>query len=500
MGAALALAAVGVLLLCLVRGRIPFSSDQAIVALQARDIVAGGTWPAFFDAQDRNLGALESYWVAGLFAILPQTIATYRFALAILIVATVLLAWRYSTAAFGARAGCFAGLYLAAGPPFLLYKGLTSDGAYASLPLIGAAALCLAFRAARRPGGASLVGLAALAGLAFWGSYLNVVWVAPVLIVLGAGGALRRVTPGLGLLCVAAFLVTALPRLATSLMHGMGGLRPPELGAADAAGLREQLAVLLSDGLPTLLGARAVRTGQDVFPAAGLLALLVLAVVGGAGLQLARRATEPRVRAASSAFLSLIVIPPGLALCLGRTDFTEPRYLLPMLLGIAPLLAALLAGRVGPRWLALCCALAIAILHGIGHWREPEREAGLSGFTSHLQPVADALRWRGIEAVYADYWTAYALTFLGGGSLVATPFGSTNVTRRPADLDRVSRAPRPAFLLENADAARLDALLAPRGVTYERTPIAGYTLFAWLPADVVAALRSCLCVPAGPGR
>ena len=131
------------------RGRVPFSSDQAVVAIMAEDILERGAHPVFYYGA-QYAGTLEPHYLALAFAIFGASPLVFRGAMAILVVLAVLGAWATAREAFGDRAGLFAGLYLALGPSFFLYKGLTSDGAYASLLVLSSLSLWLMLVVERR--------------------------------------------------------------------------------------------------------------------------------------------------------------------------------------------------------------------------------------------------------------------------------------------------------------------------------------------------------------
>src|SRR3970040_1364373 len=122
------------------RGRVPFSSDQAVAAIMAEDILERGAHPVFTYGA-HYAGTLEPHYLALVFAIFGASPLVFRGAMAVLVALAVVGVWATAREAFGDRAGFFAGLYLALGPSFFLYKGLTSDGAYASL--LALSSLCL---------------------------------------------------------------------------------------------------------------------------------------------------------------------------------------------------------------------------------------------------------------------------------------------------------------------------------------------------------------------
>src|SRR5215831_10049840 len=109
--------------------RIPWRSDQAIVALMARHILAGEGHPVFYWGV-AYAGSLEPHFVAAIFAMFGPSVGSYRLAMGILFALLVLGVFALTRRLFGDRASLIALAYFAMPPFFLLFKGLTSDGAY----------------------------------------------------------------------------------------------------------------------------------------------------------------------------------------------------------------------------------------------------------------------------------------------------------------------------------------------------------------------------------
>ncbi|HQQ77853.1 MAG TPA: hypothetical protein PLB01_10895, partial [Thermoanaerobaculia bacterium] len=129
--------------------RIPSSADQAVVALMARHILEGRGHPVFYWGATYG-GTLEPHLLAPLFGLFGATPEAFRGFYVALWAAfwggTVAFTARF----FGRSAALVAAAYLAVPPFFLPYKVLTSDGAYASVALLGLAALWCACEADAR--------------------------------------------------------------------------------------------------------------------------------------------------------------------------------------------------------------------------------------------------------------------------------------------------------------------------------------------------------------
>jgi 4-amino-4-deoxy-L-arabinose transferase-like glycosyltransferase len=487
-------------------GRLPFTSDQGIISLMAVDILKRGVHPVFCYGAEYG-GTLEPHYLALIFGLLSPSAAAFRFGMGLLYVLVVLAVSWVARLAYGERAGLVAGLYCALAPAFLLYKGLTSDGAYTSLLLLLAICLGLLLRIedrleAKASSGALEFGLLGLAaGLAWWVHPLAAC-LAPVALVSCLRGRTRGWFTARALLPLAGgFLAGALPWIWHNVGTGWASLHAAELSpATDALPLRVARVAWLA--VPNLLGARAVWRDTPTFPGAPVAALLLFAALSLFALHSLRRAGSHRERHASALLLTLLVIVPLLFLGVARSNYKEPRYLLPIFLAVAPLAGALLAALWPRRALwALLAAVLLALGPGSELRATRFKNWERTGFESDPYQVIAGLRARGVEAVYASYWDAYRLDFLSGGSVAASPFGSGDhgVVRDTRLRARVDRSPTPGFLLCCEDLNRLTAYLAKSSVPYRIAPLAGFSLVTGLPEPTLARLRRCYCIPEAPG-
>jgi len=489
--------AVGTISLMCIRGRVPWSSDAAVVALMARDIVHDGARPVFFDGSQYG-GTLEQFYLASVFRVFPETVTTQRVAIAALLLAVIVFVWLLAREAFGERAALIGGLYLALGPPFFFYRGLTSEGPYTPIYLIGAAILFLLVRIeaksqSERSPTPEVLAVGLLGGLGWWTHPLVLVFAACALAALFAGTARRRLTiwsVGGSLLAMA---TGVLPWLVANVHSGWASLRGPDFARASGFQIHQELGVMLRAGFPTLLGARSVWAGEPLFPGSTAMAYGELAaiVVFGATLLASRRTSLQRYCAV--VLLALVLITPALALSARRADLKEPRLLFPLYLALAPLFGALLTSRAVARWLKGGLCVVVAGLHVTAHAAAPR-------FDPPPAELVKGLRQRGIHEVYASYWTAYELTFLSGGDVVGTPFGSWNLTRRPSDKAKVDRSPSPGFVLDPEEGERFEAFLTNRHWPYRREAIGRHLLFSGLPQAALVEMRRCGCIPASPRR
>ena len=202
----------------------------------ARHILEGRGHPVFYWGATYG-GTLEPHLLApvfGLFGATPEAFRGFYVALwAAFWAGTAAFAARF----FGRGAGLLAAAYLAIPPFFLPYKILTSDGAYASVALLGLAVLWLATEAdarleAGRPAGAPLALLGLAAGVGIWVTpvTLPVVAVAGLWLLARPG---RRPDFAALAACGAGALLGAAPSLVWNLRHA--GRSAP--GSRDVAGV-----------------------------------------------------------------------------------------------------------------------------------------------------------------------------------------------------------------------------------------------------------------------
>ncbi|HEV7517194.1 MAG TPA: hypothetical protein VGR07_12905 [Thermoanaerobaculia bacterium] len=487
------------------RGCLRFSSDQGIISLMALDILKRGAHPVFCYGAE-YAGTLEAHYLALVFGLLGATAGAFRLGIGLLLGLFVLASAWTARLAYGGRAGLFAGLYLACGPAYFFHKGLTSDGSYTSLLLLFALCLGLLLRIEERlAGGATaslelgLLGL--LSGVAWWVHPLAIC-IAPLVVVCCILGTTRGwLAPRALLLIAAGFLAGAAPWIWRNLETGWASLRAQEMAPAAAGSAAARLLGLFAEGLPRLLGARGPGVGGPTFPGAAGVALLLLALLAGFAVRQLGRAPTRSGRLASALFLTLLVSIPLLCLGVARTNWREPRYLLPLYLVVAPLAGGLL-DALWPR--PTLAALTVAVLVALGpgsELRAPRVKDNVLGrFESDPQRLIAGLEERGVHGFYASYWNAYRLVFLSGGRLAASPFGSgeNGLVRDALLRDRLDRDPAPALLLCCEDLARFQAFLAHSAIPHRVETIEGFSLFTGLPPHAVARLRACYCIPDVP--
>ncbi|MBI5446990.1 MAG: hypothetical protein HY900_37955 [Deltaproteobacteria bacterium] len=488
------------------RDQVNFSSDQAVPALMALEIRDHGAHPLFYWGVP-YAGSLEPHLLALVFRVLPDTVASYRIVMFAFLALATLFTALAAARAFGPRSGLLAGAYLAAGPSFLFYKILASDGAYASFFMLAAASVYLATRLGQETGEARsrvvLLALGICLGVAWW--------VIPLSIVLGgvvAAGVVLR--PGswlkpirISLLC-AGFLLGASPWLAENVRTGFVSLRSAEMSRSGSEQLLSQGRLLLARGVPVLLGGRSPGGRDATFPGSEAISVVLLGGLVVSGTFLVRREKVPAARFLALSSTILLVAPVLMALSRARTDFREdPRYLLSCYVGIAVLSGVLLARlieREASAW-ALVFAGTFFLLGPLSQLRSQRYgDDPRHGRIPETIALAEKLGTSGIREVYTEYWIAYRLTFLSRGQVVASPFGdgAMGPVRDVRALERVDGVEHPAFILEPGQARQLLAFLDARSAPYshEQLPDLGRELIWGIPPGELAIVRACRCFPA----
>lgn len=492
----------------LARGAIPFTSDQAISLLMALDIRDHGKHPVFYWGV-QYAGTVESHLLSLLFRVVPDSVAAYRMFLFALIGATVLLVAETARLAFGARAGFFAGLYLALGPSFFLYKGLTSDGAYTSLLLCLAAALYGLTQLARadlpprRPPLFSAL-LGGALGVGWWIHPLVVVF-APLAVAALFTPARRAVRARSLAAMTGAFLVGSAPWWIKNVQTGFLSLRIQEMSPVARTDVWARLVSLVLDGIPMVLGGRSAWTVSPTVPGGVWLGLGAFLLITSAAVLGLRRSAPDAGRPLTVFCVLLAFVTPAISLVIAHSDFIwDVRYLFPMYLGLAPLAGHLLDRMLATRRPAGFIALAaLFLVLGPGSQVRSKRfDDYQTNRIPETRAFARDLTARGIDGVYTPY-CAYRFQYLSGGKPPASPFGKGDggvVRSLELLLGEVDRAARPAFVLEPFEADRLRDFLRSRGDGFStwKVPSLGLEVVTDVPDRSLQILRTTRYVPEIP--
>lgn len=504
--AVLAAAAAALTAWLLLTSRIPRGADQAVVALMARHILEGRGHPAFYWGSTYG-GTLEPHLLIPVFALFGPTPEAFRGLYVLLWAAFGAGTVAFTARFFGRPAALVAAAFLAVPPFFLPYKLLTSDGAYASVACLGLAVLWLALEAderleAGRPRARLLAALGLAAGLGAWVTPVTLAVPAAALLWLLLRPGRRPSAAEVGALATGA-LLGASPSLVWNARHGFASLHARELAPAAGAGLLANAASFFSESLPVLLGALRPNFSADAppsFPGAAVLVPLLAAALAAPAVLAARRDRRLRLLAGVLALLAAGTI------AVARLAPREPRYMVAAYAAFVPLLSAGLAGlRPGRLRAAAGAGFALLLasdLAGAVRARRHLADADDSQVTAPLRPLLDALRRIGATHVWANYWTAYRVTFESGGAILATPVLREEGTRNLEWDAAVRAAEDPAVVLLPPRDACFRAALAETGEPFREERAGAFAIFGNLPAGVrrTVAEGGALPMPAGAYR
>ena len=512
---ALTLAAgVAVQIATMAAGKIHWNSDQAIVGLMARHILTGQEHPTFYYGS-HYAGTLEPHYLASLFGVFGASFTSYRLGMVLLLLLHSGLVYALARHVFGDRAALVSVAYLALPPFFFLYKGLTSDGAYTSLAVLGAGMLYAAVRLeeAEREGPKRAVTgwillLGILAGLAWWliplAAYFYLAILAWFLLVRRSVFArLAHYAVFLG-----AFLLGSLPWWLANVGKGWPSLSAPGISRLRAGRFVAGPLAFFFEGVPSLFGARPGAVHPDIFTGASVVAFLIYVLPLAAALSILVAAKKRGAEPADRALLLMVLMLFSIPLVAGFNEDTykfDMRYVYPVYAPFALLLGFVFCRTRWSRWTGVAAASAILLFDLTSIVRAPRVQAALSQPSgAALDEVVRALRERNIHEAYASYWMAYSLAFQSREEIAVASFGlgTDGTVRWPGYLARVAASSNPAFVLWGAEAARFSDYLRRRGAeSAKSTEVGGYRIFWDVPAGVreeMAVLRHVPESTAGP--
>ncbi len=225
---------------------VPFNSDEAVVGLMARHILAGER-PVFFYGQ-AYMGSLDAYLTAAVYALFGPAVWGIRVVQVLLYGAVIGLVYHIALDLFhSTRAAIWAALFTALPPVNTVLYTTASLGGYNEALLIGCLSLWLGLKLIDRLERRALAGLPGLAlawglllGLGLWANALTLVFAAPV--GLGIAYCWLKNWPdgknslrlGLPLILLAGFLLGSLPWWMFALQNGLSNLTGELLGGAVA--------------------------------------------------------------------------------------------------------------------------------------------------------------------------------------------------------------------------------------------------------------------------
>ena len=480
--------------------RIPVSSDQAVAGLMAKHILEGKGHPVFYYGAT-YAGSLEPHFVAAVFAVFGPSVAAYRLAMGLLFAGMALGVFLFTRRFFGRSSALFALACFAISPYFLLYKGLTSDGAYDSVALLTLAMVALALwideRAAEGPIGPwRFFALGAIAGTAFWVMPHTAAVSAVVALWLLSGPA-RRTRPLNLLFGLAGALVGASPWWIWNLRHRWASLRAPELGSVGWSRAAENFLEQIWVSLPTLEGGFVAtpdyHTRRETFAGSRALSLVLIAALLAPAVVRAIRG-DRRCRLLLAALICLFAAASFSA----RLLPTEPRYVFSYYVLAIPLLGLGFATLAAGRWRIAAVAVGLGLL---GVHAASSLLARVSYRNVDLEvtgPVGDLISYlerNRLTRVYASYWTAYRLSFESRERVIATPIPGDELVRYEPALEEVNSSSSPALVLLDRRDRCMESFLRENRLPYQRSQVGSFGIYSHVPEQVLVPIRSGFGLP-----
>jgi hypothetical protein len=503
-------------------------ADEAVVGLMAMQMP--GELPAFYWEQ-QYLGTVEPMVAAGVFAVLGPSSAALKLVPAMFSVAFIGLVYAVARPIFGPGPALLSALYLAVPPSFFAGWSVKARGGYPEALVFGQLCLLAAQRladarpvrhdASTEPGGAtsrrSTVGWALAfglsAGLALWTHPMAVVMVA------AAGAYLllawrpwlrqaRQAHPiGIVLTLASLGLVVGLsPAIVHNLLGGFPSLRFAAEGGTEPRAALVNLWGLVRYGLPVLVGLAQGTPSQQLLlqdwptrPGSSWLVTVALPLLG-LGLvwwhrrslvALLRDQGDSCARRPALLLLVLLLVPPFVAVSRFANLWAEPRYALPIYAATPLVIAAIWTVRARSHLLAAVLVAALLALNVFSLLTSDYRlslptNAGESTAANRALLI-DALRARGIDRIYTDYWLAYPIAFDSHEAVVPSVW-SGGFGRRGSYSHLVFVAPDPAFVFarDTPGDREFQARLAEAGGHAETEEISVYRVYTSVePLDVM---------------
>lgn len=486
-GAAALAVAYGLLLRVWLLVELPIWGDEAIVGIMARAI-DGGHVTAFYWGQ--HYGGLEPYFVAlglkiggGGEPAMNGTPALLGAIGAVLVGAVTLASTRSRPLAFAATGAVWVWPYV------VIWQSVREGGFREATLCCGLTALLCCVRVYRhRAGTGTFLVLGGALGLGWWASPEIAYFALPCFVLLLAWWWTRSRGSDSGrpvadteprrwvavALTAGGFVIGSLPWWYANAHTGFASIKSSSLPANAGATYGERLSVFFHDMLPMQLGVRTVLSGDWVGgPTVGkVLYVLLLVLIAAAILRAGWVALTDRDTLVPAAVAVGVVAYPFLyAAAPGTAYWNDGRYgiYLPALVVVlfGTTLATLRTRAPGPAGLDLVGRRAlvlatVGVLGALCLTVAGARTAGVPAgfFTSWrqgdapMEQVVHGMRAHHITAAYGDYWTAYDLDFLSGGSPAISP-SPLDVGRSTALAAEVASAKDPAWLFfAPGDAAR----------------------------------------------
>lgn len=425
--------------------KVPFNSDEAIVGLMARHILAGET-PIFFYGQS-YMGSLDSYLVAGAFLLFGSTVHAIRIIQSILYIIFLLISYQFSYHLFNSRkAALVTHAFLAAAPVnFLLYTTVTLGGYLESL-IIGVAILLVMLKIQEKAQQDtdhhnslikySLV-LGILMGLGVWVLGITIIFSLTALIILFTSVryklSSKRQRIEMILMIVLGGIIGATPIWLYMLNQGVDSFVNELFGSAIAISqpyltqVGMHLANLFLFGITTILGFRPPWNVK-------WLILPLIPLVAGAWIYIIWRTFNQYQKVKSHLWIyiwlpSLILLAAFILTPFGIDP--SGRYFLPVYFSLALTVGLWVKINEYPAKIAKWALPGIIILFNLGGIIQSSIQSK-DGITTQFAPGTSINHAYDMELInfliktsntrgYSTYWVAYPIAFLSDEKIILVP-------------------------------------------------------------------------------
>src|SRR5262249_2798879 len=178
---------------------------------------------------------------------------------------------------------------------------------------------------------------------------------------------------------------------------------------------------------------------------------------------------------------------------------TVPRFLFALFAVMAPLVGAAFtpspSGGSRRWWRAGALASLILIHFASILVARPNLAINDREVTASLDPLQKYLEKQNLSRVYANYWTAYRLSFESDERIIATPLSGAEAVRYEPYRLRVDRALDPAVILLNERDRCFQEYLDEKGFAYRRARVDSFGVFTELAPGALVSLRAGLGLP-----
>jgi hypothetical protein len=491
-------------------------ADEAIVGLMGRDILLGRGVPVFYYGQ-HYMGSLEALMASLSFALFGASPFSLQLVPLLWSLVLIVLAYGLGRVIAGSRAGLISASLMAIGPPALLVWSSKARGGFIEVVVLGALALLITIEWIRNhperlryPCALGLV-----LGIGWWVNNQIIYFILPIAIFslihafsrsmrLGAPqivyGSTFRVWRGVAAIIgvgFLSFLLGGAPYWYYNFRFGF-----PSAGMFKFASweqFADHLKGLRMTALPAIVGAQRFWQRLPVFPFSRYFALL-LYVLPIAVLILSRWRQILGLfkgqidRRAPIELLVLFCISCCLIFSISSFGWLvqAPRYLLPIYIGLYPLIAVC-CDRLWRRSQALGAAYLIALIAfqiassyygGRGLSGEPIVFGGQRVARDH-RALIERLGQLGISRIRANYWIGYRLAFETEERVTFTVLGEPTQARIPRyeenDLDK--RAVLPLVLVQS-EAVVVEPVLKRFGFSFKGERVGEYSILYDLKSEI----------------